>query len=382
MPQKDLYEKLIKFYEFQLGEMPFRDEFYRALKATFTPQDLQVFFLLPFMGNTTPQKLEMKAERIGIDAVALEKTLRTFVPQGLVDTWVTPTKGRVYARALIISLLELQVRLIEDSPMRAACTKIMNAFIEGAVDVLPTRTPYYRVLPVERTITGTSPKVSISLEIPIPDPREVLPIDIVSEMVKKEELIAVSDCYCRATKRLVGEDCGHPLETCFYFNELAQTKLEAGYARKVDYDEAMRILYQAEEVGLIHNVSNCKGKIQTLCNCCSCSCAVIKAMVHGQTNVGAPSRYIAVVDTTLCQTCGACVAACPMSVYEINDGMLVRHIEKCIGCGHCVSACPEQAIRMELRSEQRKIFNDNDALFRQINLEGITGLAVRKLQGK
>ena len=242
MPEKDLYEKLIKFYEFQLGEMPFRDEFYQALKATFTLQELQVFFLLPFMGNTTPQKLEKKAEKIGIDAALLEKTLKTFVPQGLVDTWVKADKGRVYARALIISLLELQVRLIDDSPMRAACTKVMNAFIEGAVKVLPTRTPYYRVLPVERTLTGTSSKVSIALEIPIPDPREVLPIDIVSEMVKKEELIAVSDCYCRATKRLVGEDCGHPLETCFYFNELAQTKLEVGYARKVDYEEAMRIL--------------------------------------------------------------------------------------------------------------------------------------------
>jgi hypothetical protein len=94
------------------------------------------------------------------------------------------------------------------------------------------------------------------------------------------------------------------METCFYFNELAQTKLEAGYARRVDYAEAVRILYQAEEAGLIHNVINCKGKIQTLCNCWSCSCPVIKAMVHGQTNVGAPSRYTAVVDTGLCQLHG------------------------------------------------------------------------------
>lgn len=382
MSEKDLYEKLIKFYEFQLGEMPFRDEFYQALKATFSPQDLRVFFLLPFMGNSTSQKLEKKAAKTGIETATLEKTLKAFVPQGLVDTWIIPGKGRVYARALIISLLELQVRLVDDSPMRAACTKVMNAFIEGAVKMLPTRTPYYRVLPVERTLTGATPVVTIPLEIPIPDPREVLPIDIVSEMVKKEELIAVSDCYCRSTKRLIGEDCGHPMETCFYFNELAQTKLEAGYARRVDYEEAMRILYQAEEAGLIHNVSNCKGKIQTLCNCCSCSCGVIKAIVHGQTNVGAPSRYTAVVDTEKCQLQGNCVPACPMKVYELMDGKLVQHAEKCIGCGHCVSVCPEQAIRMELRSEQRKIYTDNDALFRQINIEGITGLVVSKLQGR
>lgn len=381
MSEKDLHQDLVRFYEFQLGKMPFRDEFTEALRATFSTQNLQIFFLLPFLGQIVPEKLQKKTEKLGLSKEELKAALKHLVCQGLVDTWIS-AKGRVYSRAMVISLLELQVRMVDDSPMRAASTKVMNAFIEGAVHVLPTKTPYYRVLPVEQTLTGTAPAKEIPLDIVVPDPRAVLPIDIVSEMIKHEKLIAVSDCYCRATKQLVGEDCGHPLETCFYFNELAQTKLEAGYARVVDYDEAIQILYQAEKAGLVHNVSNCKGKIQTLCNCCTCSCGVLKAVVRGQTNVGATSRYVAVLEPDLCKLHAECVAVCPVGVYEILDGELQQHSEKCIGCGHCVSACPEKAIHMELRTEKVKIFNDNDALFRQINLEAFTGLAVRKLQGK
>ncbi len=216
MATKDLYEDLLRFYEFQLGKMPHREEFHQALQATFSEQNLFIFFLLPFLGQIPQEKFEKKTLKHGVSADDLQATLKHLVPQGLVDTYVSP-KGRVYSRAPIIALLELQVRLIEDSPMRAACTKVMNAFIEGAVNVLPTRTPYYRVLPVEQTLTGTPPAQEITLNIVVPDPRAVLPIDIISEMIKKEEIIAISDCYCRATKRLVDEDCGHPLQTCFYF---------------------------------------------------------------------------------------------------------------------------------------------------------------------
>ena len=36
MPKKDLYEELIRYYEFQLGSMPRREDFYEALKKTFS----------------------------------------------------------------------------------------------------------------------------------------------------------------------------------------------------------------------------------------------------------------------------------------------------------------------------------------------------------
>jgi len=378
---KDLYEDLIRFYEFQLGKLPAREEFRRALEATFTPQDLRIFFILPFLGMVTQEKFEGRARKAGLTVEELLTSVKRLQPEGLVDTYVGP-QGRVYGRAPIIALLEFQVRVKVASPLREVCTKVMNAFIEGATDKIPTRTPYYRVLPVEGTLTGPKPGHVVAVNAPVPDSRQVLPIDMISEMVRKEPLIAVSDCYCRATKRLVGEDCGHPLETCFYFNELALLKLETGYARKVDYDEAMRILYDCEKAGLVHNVSNCEGKIQTLCNCCACSCGVLRANIRGQTNTAAPSRFKSVLVAEKCDLSGKCVEVCPMDVFEIREGKNHMHEERCIGCGQCVAVCPSQALYLAPREKPPRTFSTNDKLFQRINMEALVGLALRKVTGK
>ena len=382
MGEKDLYEDLIRYYEFQLGRLPGRVEFKEALKATFNRDDLRIFFLLPFLGQITREDYAKKALKAGIPPDELQRRVKKLQPEGIIDTYEDAQKGRVYSRAWIISLLEFQVRLKQDSPMRAACTTVMNAFIEGATDAMPTRTPYYRVLPVEAALTGAKSGQEILVNAVVPDPREVLPIDIVSEMIKKEPIIAVSDCYCRSTKKLVGEDCGHPLETCFYFNELALIKLEAGYSRRVEYDEALSILRSAEKAGLVHNVSNCEGKILTLCNCCACSCGVLRAKIRGQTNVDAPSRFHSVLAREKCTLCGDCVKVCPMDVFAIHDEMIEYKAGRCIGCGLCVSVCKDGALSMALRKKRSKIFVNNDALQRQINLEGMVGLVVKKVTGK
>jgi Pyruvate/2-oxoacid:ferredoxin oxidoreductase delta subunit len=381
MGEKNLSEDLIRFYEFQLGTLPEREEFMEAVKVTFSDLDLRIFFLLPFMGMVPIQKIEKKAVKAKIAINDLHDTILRLIPEGVVDSYVEDGV-RMVGRAPIIALLEFQVRLIEDSPMRRVCTKIMDAFIEGATDVIPTKTPYYRVLPVEATLTGIGEEKEVSVNMVVPDPREILPIDVISEMIKREELIVVADCYCRSTKELLGEACGHPLETCFYFSKLAKIKLESGYARQIDYEEAMRILRNCEEQGLVHNVSNCDGNIETLCNCCNCSCAVMRAIQRGQKNVGGPSRFVVAFDEQSCNACGLCLDVCNVENIELVDGKLSIDFANCIGCGQCVSHCPEGSLYMVLRQDQPKIYSDNDALFRRINMEAMIGLAKKKVFGR
>ena len=69
----------------------------------------------------------------------------------------------------------------------------------------PNRTPYYRVLPVEAALDEAAPQVEVKLDQPVSDPRRALPLDIVSEMVKAEPLVAVAECYCRRARKIVGE---------------------------------------------------------------------------------------------------------------------------------------------------------------------------------
>lgn len=381
MKEKDLYEDLIKFYEFTSGELPGRETFKQALEATFTKDDLRIFFLLPFYGNMVMEKFEKKANRIGISKDQLHEEVKRLVPEGLISTYVT-SKGRVCERAPMISLIELQVRKEGDTAMRRASLELMNEEIESAGAAVTWNTSYYRVIPVESTITGDAESGKIAVNADVPDPREVLPIDILSEMIKKEPLIALADCYCRTTKKLLGEGCEHSMETCFYFNELAQMQLETGYARKIDYDEAMRVLWDCERQGLIHNISNCEGHIQTLCNCCAHACPVVKSMIKGKTNLSSPSRFMVAFNEERCVLCGECVDACQLGNISLNGNTLEIDFEHCAGCGLCVSRCPEGALHMVPRKKPPKIFADSSKLWNRLMLDAFISLAWKKIKGK
>jgi ferredoxin len=249
---------------------------------------------------------------------------------------------------------------------------------------LPTKTPYFRVVPVEPTVTGSETgERRIQIDQPITDTREVLPIDVVSEMVRKESLIAVAECYCRLSQGMLGHECTYPRETCFTFNEMAQNLIDIGLARKVSVDEAIAILKGAEEAGLIHHADNCREELKVLCNCCPCCCPAASAYVSGLTNVGAPSRYYALHDETVCKACHACVDSCPVNAISVaDDDSVMFHSEQCIGCGHCASACPEGAIRMVLRERLPRIERTNDDLWARIRREAFVGMIRDRLFGR
>ena len=255
----------------------------------------------------------------------------------------------------------------------------MDDLIEGAAEVIPTRTPYYRVLPVEETVQPSPLPRSIKVNQEISIPNQVLPLDVISEMIKSVDLIAISNCYCRSAKQVVGDPCDHPLETCFYFDELAQMKLQTDYARQIDYDQAMQILYECETQGLVHNVSNCEGKIQTLCNCCECSCGVLKAWNRGLRNTTSPSRYLVQLEPDRCKLELNCLEACPVDALSVAGEKLVIDEVACLGCGLCIPSCPTYALSLELREAPPKVYKNNEALFRKIYAEFALGLISRKL---
>ncbi|MDY7041462.1 MAG: 4Fe-4S binding protein, partial [Chloroflexota bacterium] len=235
----------------------------------------------------------------------------------------------------------------------------------------------------EPTVKEKSPSRTIVVNEVIPDPRGVLPIDVISEVIRQEaSLIGVAECYCRKAKHIIGEGCDYPLETCLVFNELAQTLINNNIAREIDYAEALDIIWQCEELGLVHNVDNCREGIQGLCNCCSCCCVVLRAWQLGQTNASGPSRYVVVFDEDKCTLCENCVSRCPTPARAVRDGRLVVDAGTCVGCGLCVTACQQGANRMVLREEQPKIPKDHDSLYSKIGREAIVGMVKRRVFGR
>jgi len=53
-----------------------------------------------------------------------------------------------------------------------------------------------------------------------------------------------------------------------------------------------------------------------------------------------------VIDTEKCIGCGACVNACPVTLYKIVNGKskIVGNTDKCVLCRACETACPTGAI--------------------------------------
>lgn len=378
---KDYIKDYIKYFSTQTGGAPRQEKLAWAIQETLTENDLKLFFLLPFAGSTNLGKLNKKALHAGFSQTEFEDCLKRLHEEGFIISY-DGKQERVYERAFVSFTVEQQVRRRKGTPIGAAYGEFWDG-LATLTSSMPSKTPYFRVAPVEASLTGKSNTVVIPVNMPIPDPREVLPVDVISDMVRNEALIGISECYCRLAKENRGDGvCEHERETCFTFNELAQTLIETGLARQINAEEAVTILRKAEDDGLIHNVDNCQGHLKALCNCCPCCCPAIKSYEAGVRNVNSASRFLAVMHEDLCTNCGTCVAVCPVQAITEGDLFPLFMQEKCIGCGHCVTKCPEGAIQMVLREDLPKIPATNDQLWSTIRREAVVTMVKEKVLGK
>ncbi len=214
--KKDLYLELCKSSEMMLGKIVDRGNILAALRQTISEDDLRFYFLLP--GNYTYLPLEkiiLKARRIGATAADTEAALERLYREAFVLRYDAGS-GLGYMRAYLSMTAEQQVRMKKDSPLGKAYAEYWRDLAEKSARVLPTKTPYFRVLPVEATLQKGK-QVEIKVDVPVPDPREVLPLDIASEIVKAQGLVGIAECYCRASKDYQGYPLSKTARDLFRF---------------------------------------------------------------------------------------------------------------------------------------------------------------------
>lgn len=189
--------------------------------------------------------------------------------------------------------------------------------------------PFMRVIQVNHSIkTGAT----------------VLPLERAENVVEQSRRIAVIKCRCRMAQR----KCDAPLEVCLQLNEGADYMLSRGIGREVKKDEALAILKQAEDAGLVHMKENREGVGTALCNCCPSCCMGLEPMIKlGLKGFSTPSRFLSVVDAEECNGCETCMDRCPAKAIAVENDVAVVDGDKCIGCGLCSSACPVDAISLE-----------------------------------
>ncbi len=198
----------------------------------------------------------------------------------------------------------------------------------GAVGLMKLQPAFHRVVPV-RSATKSE---------------WILPYDDVREYILAAESFRLRDCICRVQQSHIGRECEFPLKMCLSFSGGERPPTPDDITR----EEALAILGKADEVGLVHTVSNIQQGIGYICNCCGCCCAILRGINEwGIEESVAHVNYCAFVDADDCQGCGTCMERCQVHAIAVLDDLAVVERDRCIGCGLCVTGCPHDAVKLE-----------------------------------
>jgi len=189
----------------------------------------------------------------------------------------------------------------------------------------------------------------------------VLPSQTVEEIINKFDDIAVGYCFCRQRRSLLGDNCSTdaPTLNCFTFGKSARHTAAQGFAKPVTKEEALKIMKEAQQAGLIHKAFH-PGFRETspetsICNCCKDCCDTLNLWRNGTLPLINSTYHLSVIDTESCTGCGICVEWCPTDAIILNaEGLAERDENACFGCGVCSRFCPEEAI--SLKEGLRRVF--------------------------
>lgn len=352
----DCYEEVLRELESFYGEIPNRRYFRMAVESKLTPEDCAVWLMFP-KHDEEAVTLDQIRERDGGRTPGLDASIQKMMDNFFLSDRYDRDGVTYYARNYIfkIGITYAEIPGLEDDPMTIAYQDWFNAMVLGGTGLLPTeRAKEFRVVPNEIALSGKKDGQSIEMDIEIPDTREVLPYDEVTELIKGRRTICLTTCNCRVNKDAMGtRQCDYPIETCMLFDELAERTLKVGAGREISVEEALEITKRGRDLGLVHNISNAKNP-SVLCQCCACCCLVLQSMFRNEATCGKASRYVCVQDPEKCAGCGACADCCPAGAITMVDGKAQYDPEKCIGCGICVSRCKEGGRSLRLREDAER----------------------------
>ena len=381
MAKKDLYVELCKSSELLLPGQD-RSIVLQALQQTIPAEDLRVYFLLSFGESLPVEKLYAKAARLKMSRAEVDEALGRLYKEFFVLRYNRPD-GVHYERCPLTMTAEQQVRAKKGTSLGKLYADYWLKLTVDTVKVLPTRTPYLPrhaggSLPLEQELTRSR----FRSRRRCPTRGRLFRWMWLPTWWQTRRVIGVAECYCRAMKDFQGQHCEKPRETCFVFNEFAESLIDQGIARRLELSEALAILVQAEKAGLVHNADNFQGQIRSICNCCSCCCPGLQAAIRGQKNVQADSRYVVSFDPAKCEHDYACVEACPINAITQNGGDPIINLDFCFGCGLCVPSCPSGALRMVVREKAPGVPHSSKELNGRLIREAVVGLAIKTITGR
>jgi ferredoxin len=268
------------------------------------------------------------ARRVNRDPVRTTAILKEMVRKGLVSAKEEVGQQRFCLMPFVIGVYEAQLDRIDEELARLF-EEYYPALAKEALNKSP---PPHKVIPVEK---------SIPIEV------QVFPYEQASALLNKAKSFAVAKCLCRVQKALVDEPCKYPMEVCLWFSPDEGAFEDGPNTRVLTKEEALQILRESEEAGLIHSSINVLEGHDYICNCCTCCCGMMRGIAQlGMENSLAKSDFYVEVDPEICTGCEICVERCQFGARSFVDNVSLVDQKRCVGCGQCVLACPSEAMTL------------------------------------
>jgi len=302
----------------------------KLLAKLYTPEEAGLAAQL----TPSVETVEEIAARTGGDASALRDQLKGMSRRGLIAAGKKEGALGFRLMPFVVGIYEEQV-----GTMDAELARLFEDYFQnGFGGILSAKPQVHRVIPVNETVRN---------------PMEIRPFESASEIVNAAQSWGVQDCICRKQKALIGDGCDHPIDVCMVFHPRSNAFDQSATIRALTHDEAMGTLRRAAEAGLVHSVSNSAEGVYYICNCCTCSCGILRGMAElGIANVVASSAFVNQVDEMLCNGCEDCIKSCQFNALSM-DGLLAKvDTVRCTGCGVCVIACSTGALGLVRRPEE------------------------------
>jgi electron transport complex protein RnfB len=301
----------------------------RLLQKLCSPEEAALVAQL----RLTPETVSEIAVRVGGDRKEVSSLLRDMTRKGLIRATRTDEGIKFQILPFAVGIFEMQI-----GRMDAEMAQLFEDYYQDAFgEILQIQPPLHRVIPIKQSVQAGT---------------EIRPFESAVEIIERAQSWGVVDCICRKQRALVGEPCDHPLDVCMVMNEMPGAFDRNPHITAQSREEALATLKKAADAGLVHSVSNNQEGLWYICNCCTCSCEILRGMVKiGTSNVVARSAFVNLVDEDLCVACGICEDACPFDALEVGDLAVVDEV-RCVGCGVCVASCPEGALSLTRRPEE------------------------------
>jgi Pyruvate/2-oxoacid:ferredoxin oxidoreductase delta subunit len=333
---------------------------YEILGTLFTEEEASIAAQMPFTFASTRRV----AKILGLPEEEAQNKLESMAERGLLFDIERKGRSYWYLNPTVIGFFEFSMmRLRPDIDQGALANHLHSYFFED---------PQLSFLREVGSMGDTQLFRPLVHEDPIADTAaEVLDYERATNIVENAGKWAVGMCHCRHVAEHKNEACDTPMEICLTLSTAADTLTRRGLAKEITKQEALDILTDAKERGLVQMGDNVKKGVMFICNCCSCCCCLLQGYrrLRDQTHVQT-SNFEAVIASAECTRCGICVEACPVDAITSEGKGKQRTIDValdyCLGCGVCATKCPEGAMKMEPR--EARVHTPENAVERVVRM--------------